>query len=148
MHFFGWLLKILAISCCQKRRKYDLFMVKVLGCEMTEKDAGYHKGLIEAVIHNDVMVDKLIIKDVQVSYSLIGWAHIFLNRSTVWLAFFIPRLFYILWLFWKTWKLREIQLFLYQYRTRAIRPRSIYSIFHFFASGLFKKVVYSRRRSV
>ena len=34
------------------------------------------------------------------------------------------------------------------YRTRAIRPRSIYSIFHFFACGLFEKAVYSRRRSI
>lgn len=41
---------------------------QVLGCEMTEKDAGYHKNLLQAVIHNDVMVDKLIIKDVQVPY--------------------------------------------------------------------------------
>ena len=40
---------------------------QVLGCDITEKDAEYHKGLIEAVINNDVMVDKLIIKDVQVS---------------------------------------------------------------------------------
>ena len=34
-----------------------------------------------------------------------------------------------------------------KYRTRAIRPQSIYSIFHFFACGLFEKAVYSRRRS-
>ena len=39
---------------------------QVLGCDATDKDMSYHKTLIQAVIHNDVMVDKLIIKDVQV----------------------------------------------------------------------------------
>ena len=34
------------------------------------------------------------------------------------------------------------------YRTRAIRPRSIYSIFHFLGCGLFEKTVYSRRWSI
>ena len=38
-----------------------------MGCEATEKDLEYNKTLIDSVIHNDVMVDKLIIKDVQVS---------------------------------------------------------------------------------
>ena len=33
---------------------------------MSEKDVSYQKDLIQAVINNDVMVDKLIIKDVQV----------------------------------------------------------------------------------
>ena len=40
---------------------------QVLGCEMSEKDMAFQKDLIQAVINNDVMVDKLIIKDVQVS---------------------------------------------------------------------------------
>ena len=40
---------------------------QVLGCDATEKDMSYHKTLIQAVIHNDVMVDKLIIKDVQLT---------------------------------------------------------------------------------
>ena len=31
---------------------------------------------------------------------------------------------------------------LLSYRTQANRPRSVYSIFHFFACGLFKKSVY------
>ena len=31
---------------------------------------------------------------------------------------------------------------LFKYRTNAKRPRSVYSIFHFFACGLFKKSVY------
>ena len=39
---------------------------QVLGCEITDKDNEYHKTLCQAVINNDVMVDKLIIKDVQV----------------------------------------------------------------------------------
>ena len=33
------------------------------------------------------------------------------------------------------------------YRTRTIRPRSIYSIFHIFVCGLFEMAVYSRRRT-
>ena len=41
---------------------------QVLGCDATDKDMSYHKTLIQAVIHNDVMVDKLIIKDVQVLF--------------------------------------------------------------------------------
>ena len=35
---------------------------------MSEKDVSYQKDLIQAVINNDVMVDKLIIKDVQVGF--------------------------------------------------------------------------------
>ena len=40
---------------------------------------------------------------------------------------------------------------MYKYRTHANRPRSVYSIFHFFClwtCGLFKKSVYSRSRSI
>lgn len=39
---------------------------QVLGSEITEKDREHFDALKEAVIRNDVMVDKLIIKDVQV----------------------------------------------------------------------------------
>ena len=63
--------------------------------------------------------------------------------------------------FWVRWSIRNQKegacLYLHsqrssrfsieKYRTCAIRPRSIYSIFHFFACDLFKKAVYSRRRS-
>ncbi len=45
----------------------QLQLFQVLGCEMTEKDMDYSKVLFDAVIRNDVMVDKLIIKDVQVN---------------------------------------------------------------------------------
>ena len=40
---------------------------QVLGSEIGEKDREYFDELREAVVKNDVMVDKLIIKDVQLT---------------------------------------------------------------------------------
>ena len=46
---------------------FKCYFISTLGCEATEKDLEYFKLLTESVIVNDIMVDKLIIKDVQVS---------------------------------------------------------------------------------
>ena len=54
---------------------------QVLGCEMSEKDMAFQKDLIQAVINNDVMVDKLIIKDVQVSTFIYISLLSFTNRT-------------------------------------------------------------------
>ena len=40
---------------------------QVLGCEVTDKDITRYELLKEAVISNDLMLDKLIIKDVQLT---------------------------------------------------------------------------------
>ena len=40
---------------------------QVLGCEVTEKDVTRYELLKEAVVSNDLMLDKLIIKDVQLT---------------------------------------------------------------------------------
>ena len=52
-----------------------------MGCEATEKDLEYNKSLIDSVIHNDVMVDKLIIKDVQVRFFLNNFLHLMRNDA-------------------------------------------------------------------